>query len=306
MSFSERLQKALHEENAIQRYVCRKLFDALQPLGIHVTGDHFYEIIPDTRRVAQLYRDEPRAISGIEFNVEAAEETALCLVEAFGSEFASAAAARDYVEQNHYFRGMDAVLLYCYLRHLAPAKVVEVGQGFSTRVILAALERNFAASGKCSSFVSIDPYSRYDEPVALEGVEFTVQRRQLEDIDSGAVFPDAEFVFIDSSHVYKFGSDVEFELEQLYPNLPSGVTVHVHDIFSPYHYPRDWIVRHKRFWNEQYYLENFLKFNACFRIVLPVYYLSRRSPALVALCARATSCPDGLEGGSSLYLEKIL
>jgi hypothetical protein len=302
---SERLYKAFHEENAVQRFLCRKLFDVVQRLGVHITGNHFYEVIPDTRMVAGTYRDEPRALLGIELDIQTAEQVALRLIESYGREFYPAASARGYSERNPYFTGLDALLLYCWLRDTKPQKVVEVGQGFSTRVILAALERNGVESGLPAEFTSIDPYARHDQSVEIPGVRFARLLQPLESVDLATVFGDAGFVFIDSSHVFKFGSDVEFAFERLYPSLPAGMVVHVHDIFSPYHYPKDWIVTHKFFWNEQYHLENFLRFNPRFRVLLPVHYLSRHSQAVKSACGSVCVYPDYRHAGASFYIERV-
>jgi hypothetical protein len=114
-----------------------------------------------------------------------------------------------------------------------------------------------------------------------------------------------DFVFIDSSHVHKFGSDVELVFDRVLPSLATGVAAHVHDIFSPYHYPRDWYVRDKRFWNEGYHLENFLRFNPAFRVLVPTHHLVRDSAGLAAAWP-AVSQLDGRDlEGSSFYLERI-
>jgi predicted O-methyltransferase YrrM len=304
MPLSERVYNTLNESNALQRFICRKIFNAFQLVGAHVTGNHFYEVIPDTRRVAHTYRDEPRELPGVDFQFNDAEGVAVRLVQTYGREFHAAASNRGYVQQNRYFRALDALLLYCWTRDLKPRRVVEVGQGFSTRVVLSALERNATESALQSTFISIDPYSRYRERVQPEGIHFVRVREELQTLDIASAFGDVDFVFIDSSHVYKFGSDVEFEFERLYPSLPVGVTLHVHDIFSPYHYPKEWIVQQKIFWNEQYHLENFLRWNRAFRIVMPVHYLARRSKAFATACKNAHPQLESFFG-SSFYMQRI-
>ncbi len=65
-------------------------------------------------------------------------------------------------------------------------------------------------------------------------------------------------LFIDTSHVIKVQNDVEFELIHLLPSLKSGVIVHVHDIFTPYDYPAEWLIGsgpNRGGNNEQYALE---------------------------------------------------
>jgi hypothetical protein len=61
--------------------------------------------------------------------------------------------------------------------------------------------------------------------------------------------------------------DVEFEFLHILPNLPEGVIIQVHDIFSPRDYPAQWLKEERRFWNEQYLLEAFLSFNKEFEII---------------------------------------
>ena len=63
----ERLFKALHEKNAVQRQIARRLFDTFQLLGFHLTGDHFYDNIPNTRLIDRAYHERARTCTGIDF-----------------------------------------------------------------------------------------------------------------------------------------------------------------------------------------------------------------------------------------------
>ena len=52
-----------------------------------------------------------------------------------------------------------------------------------------------------------------------------------------------DVLFIDTSHVIKAQNDVEYELLRVLPSsLNAGVVVHIHDIFTPYDYPAEWLV----------------------------------------------------------------
>ena len=46
-------------------------------------------------------------------------------------------------------------------------------------------------------------------------------------------------LFIDSSHVAKIGSDVNYEIHDIVPRLKVGALVHWHDIMIPIDYPKD-------------------------------------------------------------------
>jgi hypothetical protein len=157
-----------------QRHIARRfLFIFSQRLGLHITGDHFYEIVPNTRLIAAKYSEAARTLPGIDWRFAGCETRALGLVNRYGKEFFEASTSFGFRKKNHYFRGVDALMLYFILRDLKLAKLVEVGQGFSTRIALAALERNALESGTRPVFVSIDPYPRFrvkdiPESISLE------------------------------------------------------------------------------------------------------------------------------------------
>ena len=190
------------------------------------------------------------------------------------------------------------------LRKLKPLKPVEVGQGFSTRIALAALEQNALETDTHPVLVSVDPYPRFsakDVPacLSLQLVEQPVQEVELEPLLEGC-----DFLFIDSSHVYKFESDVALEFSRVYPRLPVNTIFHIHDIFAPYEYPKDWIVKERRFWNEQYLLECFLMFNSAFEVYLPVHLLARQSEPVLNAVRDLPLDPKFKLAGSSLYLRR--
>jgi hypothetical protein len=305
MSLREKFFKASHETNALQRYICRRfLFDLFQRVGLHITGDHFYEIIPNTRQVREQYSDGPRTLAGIDWRFADCENRALALIERFGGEFSESAGRFGFQEDNYYFRGLDALMLYLVLRDLKPETMVEVGQGFSTRVALAALDRNASETGTRVQLVSIDPYPRFRPADVPRSVALELVERKIQDIEIHPLLKHCRFLFVDSSHVFKFGSDVAFEITTVYPQLQTGAIVHLHDIFSPFDYPRDWMVEEKRFWNEQYLLECFLMFNAAFQVYLPLHLLVRQSVSLTR-AVRGCPLPDNFKFiGSSLYLKR--
>jgi hypothetical protein len=303
---SELLYKALHERNALQRYFARRvLFNFFQRLGFHVTGDHFYDVVPNTRLIAAEYRDDPRPLAGIDFRFSECERRLLRLLKIYGAEYAGAYETYGFRENNPYFRGMDALVLYVLLRELKPKKLVEIGRGFSTCITLSALDRNVRETGGQVEFTSIDPYARHGENHLPHGVEFRRIQQELQSVNMAPILEGCRFLFIDSSHVYKFGSDVEYEFTRIYPHLWPGTIVHLHDIFSPYHYPFAWLVQHKRFWNEQYHLETFLMFNHAFEVYLPVNLLVRQSAVLISAIETLTLDRNFQRKGASFYLHKI-
>ncbi len=85
-----------------------------------------------------------------------------------------------------------------------------------------------------------------------------------------------DILFIDSSHTVKIGGDVNYLFLEVLPRLRPGVIVHVHDIFFPFDYRRDWVLDEFRFWTEQYMLRAFLAFNSDFEVLLCNNYLAYR------------------------------
>ncbi len=158
----EKLYKAVNEKNAIQRYISRKMFIHLEKLGFHVLGDHFYEPISNTKKIKEQYQDKPRSCHRINFNFYRAEQETIKVVERWGAEFYSSVSKYTYLENNYYFRGLDALLLYCLIRELKPRSIIEIGQGISTKITLAALEDNYQETNIKPKFISIDPYSRFN------------------------------------------------------------------------------------------------------------------------------------------------
>src|SRR5262249_18487668 len=160
----------------------------------------------------------------------------------------------------------DALTLYCMMRRLRPRRIVEVGSGYSSCVMLDVNELFFDRS---IALTFIDPY-----PQLLKGVMTESDRKQtriigrnIQDVDL-AVFKElqaSDILFIDSSHVSKTGSDVNYLVFKILPLIAQGVFVHIHDIFYPFEYPKEWVFE-GRSWNEAYLVRAFLQYNRAFQI----------------------------------------
>ena len=112
-----------------------------------------------------------------------------------------------------------------------------------------------------------------------------------------------EVLFIDSSHVSKAGSDVNFLYHQVLPRLASGVIVHIHDIFLPWDYPFDWVMKQRRNWNEQYLLRALLMYSTGFQVDFGCNYAFWKHPAEVI---KALGLPSGTGfGGGSFWITRL-
>jgi hypothetical protein len=173
---------------------------------------------------------------------------------------------------NHSYQDLDAVTLYCMLRHFKPRRVMEAGCGFSSRIISIAARKN-NAEGHPAQCLFIEPYptdrilrDRLAGPLLVKKVE-EVPLDKFRELESG------DFLFVDTSHVIKTQNDCCHEYLEIIPTLQPGVILHVHDIFTPYDYPEEWILRNLFAFNEQYALECLMTGNPSLEILLPLYYL---------------------------------
>jgi hypothetical protein len=176
-----------------------------------------------------------------------------------------------------------------------------VGRGISTWIAAAALDRN-AAEGHPGEIISIDPYFRGDNSTAYTLI-VTAELQQISASEREALLR-ADILFIDSSHVAKWGSDVLCLFELWIPYVAANALVHIHDIFTPYDYPRAWLVQQKRFWNEQYIFESFIAFNAAFRIECPLFHLFRDG-SLKQLAERVNAPQLADASGGAIWLSQI-
>jgi hypothetical protein len=179
---------------------------------------------------------------------------------------------RTFSYSNGYCGPGDAEALYCMIRHFKPRTIVEVGCGQSTVVAHFAIADAKANDSRYSCRQIC--YEPYENPW-LEDLGVEVKRELIEksDLTLFRSLSAGDIVFIDSSHALRPMGDVEFEFLHILPNLPKGVIVQVHDIFSPRDYPAQWLNVERRFWNEQYLLEAFLSFNNEFEIICSLNHL---------------------------------
>ena len=116
--------------------------------------------------------------------------------------------------------------------------------------------------------------------------------------------PISFILFIDSSHIIRPGWDVLTEYLEILPILNKWVIVHIHDIFTPYEYPKQWLKEWVSFWNEQYLLEAFLTNNSSFKIIWMMNYLNRIEKDLLE--SKFPILKSKPQSPWSLWLEKIV
>jgi Methyltransferase domain len=298
------IQTLVRERDELKEH-CARMEALLENTGF--PPGHFYSPIVDVKdaQVAREMRERLLAPSpaGVDVDVPRIREM-MQLLASHHREFPFPRQPQEpyrFHRDNPYFGAHDASVLFSMLLAFRPKRVVEVGCGYSSCLLLDTNEMFFDGA---ISLTLIDPF--LDELSALFGPKGAPGARlypqKLQDV-SLEIFGELEandILFIDSSHVSKTGSDVNHYLFRILPSLKPGVLIHVHDIPWPFEYPESWVVEEKRSWNEAYALHAFLQYNASFEILywnnLVVRHLFEELRSLMPVCVE--------DGGASLWLRR--
>jgi len=270
----------------IANKINKKLFFTLwEKLGFHITINDYYEPIPDTRTLKDDLWQKPSELVGIDMN----EEGQINLLSMFSSKFKEeyesfprnkTSIPYQYYVNNGAFESVDGEILYCMIRHFKPKKIFEIGSGNSTYLSAQAILKNEEEDNdyECE-LVAIEPYPNDILKAGFPGLSKLIPKK-VQDIPLSEFkkLSENDILFIDSSHVLKIGSDVQYEYLEILPRLNKGVIVHAHDIFLPAEYPKEWILKDYRFWTEQYLLQAFLSFNDSFEVLWGGSYMHLRHP----------------------------
>jgi hypothetical protein len=247
----------------------------------HLPG-HYYSAVPDLREIEhdadRIFAARPGGLPAIDLN-EPEQIGRRDGLKRFYKELPFPEHPTPpwrYYFENRYFSYSDAVILFGFLRALAPQRLIEVGSGYSSALILDTNE-HFLGGTVRTTF--IDPHLERLHglltPADRHSVRIIDKRVQQVDLNVFRELAAGDILFIDSSHVSKCGSDVNWLLFEVLPHLVPGVVVHFHDVFYPFEYPQQWVTRGFA-WNEAYLLRAFLQFNARVRILYFSSYLEQR------------------------------
>jgi hypothetical protein len=272
----------------------------------HPNG-HFYSPVVDPSQLdhSKLWPPHPE-VMGIDFN-EASHETILREV------FPRWMPDYDYPElldetpelaqfftRNSQFSWLDSRALFVLLREWKPRRLIEIGSGFST-LLAADVNRRFLDGSL--EITCCEPYPREFLRHGIDGVTRLIEDKvQNVAVEEFAALERGDILFIDSSHVAKTGSDVNYLYFEVLPRLATGVRIHIHDILLPHEYPREWVIDENRSWNEQYLVRALLMFSSGFRVVFGCNFAYSRFPDLVR---QALALPSGRAfGGGSFWIER--
>lgn len=266
--------------------VARRLLDRA---GYDLVRRSFDSPLPDVGELPAGLWDGPSALPGVDLRVDDAVALLAGPLAPYLAQFRPPlerpAEPGGFWLRNGAYQSVDAEVLYAMVRRLRPRRVHEFGSGASSHVIAAAARANAADDPAAAPLdhVIVDPF-----PFATDGFGpvpgATIRAVRAEDTDPADVDALAanDILFVDTSHTVRTGGDVTHLLLDVIPRVAAGVHVHLHDVFLPYEYPRDWVVDRRHAWAEQYLLQAFLAFNDRFEVVLPTYAVARAAPGLLA------------------------
>ena len=277
-----------------------KYFQFWEKHGFHLTPNHFYSPLPDTRTLTDDFWERESEMIGVDMNTATQLHFLTNVFPNYRDEYNQftrqpTGCEYEFYFDNGLFSGADALVLYCMVRHFKPKLIMEVGSGFSTRVSAQAAIRNGG-----TRLISIEPYPpdilRRGFPGLNSLIEKPVQEVGLApflELTAG------DILFIDTSHVSKSNGEVNFLFLEVLPRLNPGVVIHIHDIFLPREYPKEWIIKAKLFSNEQYLVQAFLSFNRDFEILFGIAHMDLKYPQIMK-----DVFPNAPFAGNSLWIQR--
>jgi len=280
MKISEIYYKAL-------RKFLKKTSSFWQMFNFHITPLHFYESIPDTRKLKEKLWSECSQLIGVDINENKQLELLSLFVSKFKKEYEvfprnKTSVPYQYYVNNGGFESVDGEILYSMIRYFKPRRIIEIGSGNSTYLSAQAILKNQEKDRIEGELIAIEPYPNKILEKGFPGLSKLI-KKEIQDVDLFLFnqLEENDILFIDSSHVLKIGSDVQYEYLEILPRLKKGVIVHIHDIFLPAEYRKEWILKEHIFYTEQYLLQAFLTFNNAFEILWAGSYMHLKHPELL-------------------------
>ena len=209
------IKKLLNNLTSKSSYTRYQFWYELEKLKMWVPPGHFHSPIPSIDEVKlkekEIFNSIPINIPGIDLN----EKEQINLFDEF-KEYYKNQPFQAYKKENltYFFENpaysySDAIFLYCMIRHIKPKKIIEVGSGYSSCVILDTNEL-FFNNTICCTF--IDPYPELLLSLIRDSdkdrIEIIPRKLQDVEINKFSELSAGDILFIDSTHVSRIDSDV--------------------------------------------------------------------------------------------------
>jgi hypothetical protein len=215
--------------------LAQRIFLAGDRVGVHLMPSHYYSSVASRTTLRRTESTWRRPLDPIPFRWDL-DAQAKWLTTTAGRYPAEVPLAEIFGQSEAVggfrYGPLEAQFLHSFIRAETPAKIVEIGSGSSTLLMSKAVDRNVADGKPAGSIVACDPYTA-DRVAGLPHVE----ARSAGGLDITAADLDlrsGDLLFIDSTHTVRTGSELPHLYLEVLPQLPAGVTVHIHDIYLPY------------------------------------------------------------------------
>jgi hypothetical protein len=274
LQYFEKIARTVDKDYLNGHVVKPSLQKEVETLGFHLIKDHFYSPIPSLNSVKNQPKNTPTFLDTL----------GLTGPDQFDALFEKVISHSDNLEHlprscesgfywnNPMFPPLDALTYYGLICELKPKRIIEIGCGFSTEIALRASEQANGVSIEC-----IEPYpSERFKSLIPKVSRFSQSLIQNIPVEYFTTLESGDFLFIDTAHVTKRDSDVNYIIFNILPALKPGVIVHIHDIFLPFDYPESWLQEIGIMWNEQYLILAMLMAKGKFKPILLNYYLGKR------------------------------
>src|ERR1700741_1074275 len=133
------------------------IFKKLQKLGLSVGPNHFYWPVPDLHSLD----GQSLAPGMLSWDLDLRIPRQVDLLETMTAQYKEEwtfpegpVASQRYHYNNGFFETVDAEMAYSFVRHFKPTRIIEVGGGYSTRLLTEAVRANFEQHGVKAEFTT--------------------------------------------------------------------------------------------------------------------------------------------------------
>ena len=261
-------------------------FVQIQKAGINILPSHFYSSVPD---ISSLKKEDywrlPLSFTGVkgrEIEEQAEFIQEICKPEILNDVNKKEINA-DAIRENGSYDGygiIEADFLYCFIRKIQPKKIIQIGCGVSTSIILTAAKD----SGYTPNIICVEPYpTNFLLKLSKQNkITLLAERAQLTDLNVLTDLNENDLLFVDSTHTVKPGSEVNRVILEVLPRLKPNVWIHFHDIYFPYDYRRNILDGDVFFWGESTLLHAFLINNANVQINVSLSMMHYEKPEVLS------------------------
>lgn len=216
----------------IVRKLVKIFFVTLFKLGlvfrVIILPDHYYSPIANLRdlRKNKIWQKKSKLI-GMKINLNKQIKN-LKKIAIYKSDYETSDLHRQAIKNNAGlgFGEIEAQALEGFIKYYRPDKIIEIGSGVSTYIMINSGAKNITC---------IEPHP---SKFILQNKKIKLIKEKLQNCNFKVFnqLKKGDLIFIDSSHALKLGGELTEIYLEIIPRLKPGVFIHIHDIAFPYQY----------------------------------------------------------------------